>query len=119
MRTIGTIVAAMVLTGCVAQAQVPTRMSEPKMIVAAAQEKGAANNPEAQLHLKLAKDRIRQAERLLHEGDRDDAELLLLRAEADAEYALALLRRDETRHQAERLQMQIDELHSEMETATQ
>src|SRR5690606_2170161 len=105
--------------GCASQATVPARMSEPKMMIAAAQEKGAANNPEAQLHLKLAKDRVQQAERYLREGDRSHAELLLLRAEADAEYALALLRRDQARHDAERLQKRIDALHTEMETATQ
>lgn len=119
MRKICLVIVASLAAGCVTASEIPRRESEPQMLIAAAQERGAAKNPEAQLHLKLAADRVREAQRLARQGEEDEAELLLLRAEADAEYALTMLRRDEARNQVERVQMQIDELHREMQTATQ
>jgi len=56
----------------------------------AAEEMGAAKVPEAALELKLAHDQTEQAKQLLKNGEKDRADLLLLRAQADAELALAL-----------------------------
>lgn len=119
MRKICLVIAASLAAGCVTTAEIPRRESEPQMLIAAAQERGAATNPEAQLHLELASDRVDEAQRLARQGQEDKAELLLLRAEADAEYALSMLRLDEAQTQANRIQAKIDELHREMQTATQ
>lgn len=115
MRKLSIIALVALSFGCVTTTNVPSRAAEPKMMVAAAHERGAATNPEAQLHLKLAEDRIAQAERYLRAGEEREANLLLLRAEADAEYALALLRRDDAREKAESIQLKIDGLHREMQ----
>jgi hypothetical protein len=61
----------------------------------AAREMGSAEIPQAQLHTKLAEEQMARAGQLIEEGDNAEAERLLLRAKADAEYALALSREAE------------------------
>jgi hypothetical protein len=46
--------------------------------------------PKVELHLKLATDQVATAKKLVSEKEMDRAELVLLRAEKDAQYALAL-----------------------------
>ncbi len=69
--------------------------------IRAAEEVGAAHTPEAALHLQLAKEQFDHARKLTGEADRDEAARLLLRAQADAELALAL-----ARGETEKLQVQ-------------
>lgn len=107
------------LVGCASSAAIPDREAEPQMLIAAAEERGAERNPDAQLHLQLALDNVNDAQKLADDGKEKDAELLLLRAEADAEYALTLLRRDEARTEAEAVRAQIAELRNEMKSHAQ
>ena len=86
----------------------------PEEWVARAQERGTDKNPEAQLHLKLARDGIAEAKKLKSDKKDDEAKLALLKAEADAEYALALLRRDTAKAEAEELKKKIEALKAEM-----
>lgn len=58
--------------------------------IRAAEELGASQVPEAALELKLARDQTEQAKQLLKNGDKGRAEMMLLRAKADAELAVAL-----------------------------
>src|SRR6478752_859135 len=46
---------------------------------------GAAENPKAALHVKLAKDEIALAEKQISDGDNEEAKRTLDRAQADAE----------------------------------
>jgi hypothetical protein len=55
-----------------------------------AQELGAANDPAAALHLKLAQEQMANARKLMNDNDNKKAEALLLRAKADAELAISL-----------------------------
>lgn len=57
-------------------------------------ELGAQNNPKAQLHLKLAEEQMKQAKKAMDDGDNKIAEMLLIRAKADAELAIALTREE-------------------------
>lgn len=77
--------------------------------VRAAQEVGAQNNPQAALHLKLAQEQVAQAQQLMQDGENKRAEYVLLRAEADAELAVALARQASARAQA---QEALDELRA-------
>src|SRR5437867_1445145 len=60
--------------------------------IRAAEELGATHNPEAALHLQLAKEEFEHARKLTGPEDRPMATRLLLRARADADLSLALTR---------------------------
>jgi Domain of unknown function (DUF4398) len=69
--------------------------------IRAAEEVGAAHDPQAALHLELAKEQFERARKLTSEDDRPMSTRLLLRARADADLALAL-----TRESTEKLEAQ-------------
>ena len=58
--------------------------------IRAAEEVGAESVPRASLHLQLAKEELATAKRLSGNGDTEEAASMLMRAEADAELAVAL-----------------------------
>jgi hypothetical protein len=76
--------------------EVPAKqLADSESAIRAASEVGAEDNPQASLHLKLAKDRHAQAEAASKDGEQETAKRLLEKAEADAELALALTRKDQ------------------------
>ncbi|WP_437603710.1 DUF4398 domain-containing protein [Sorangium sp. So ce590] len=74
------------------------RVVASEAMIRAAEEVGAEEVPPADIHLCLAREQVERARRLSAEGVRDRARRMLLRAQADAELALALTR--EARAQA-------------------
>jgi hypothetical protein len=68
--------------------------------IRAAEEVGAAHNPEAALHLELAKEQFEHARKLTSPDDRPAATRLLLRARADADLSLALTRQGNSKLEA-------------------
>jgi len=75
---------------------VPTdKLASAESSVRAAQELGAQNVPQAELHLRLAKDQVAEARKLSEEGEAEHATALLERARADAELAIALSRQNQ------------------------
>src|SRR3954470_783678 len=60
--------------------------------IRAAEELGAPRVPQAALHLQLAKEENEHAQKFIKDGDAKHAEGQLMRAQADAELALALAR---------------------------
>ena len=79
--------------GCGGTFPEPTqRMADAESAVRSARELGAATKTEAQLNLKLADDQIATAKMAIRNGDNERADLLLVRAKADAELSLALAR---------------------------
>jgi hypothetical protein len=100
-------------TGC-ASATIPSdQYGQPRETIRAATEMGTEDNPEAELHLKLAEEQLVKADKFIKEGEKDRAELALLRAEADASLALSMLKRDDARTEVEELQAKIDQLREE------
>jgi hypothetical protein len=82
---------ALALTGCSATYPVPTqRLADAQSANRSAMELGADNQPDAQLHHKLANEQIAKANAVMQDGDNRRADLMLVRAKADAELALAL-----------------------------
>lgn len=65
-----------------------------------AEEAGAVKEPQAALHLKLAREQVDKAKLLIEDDDNEEANLLLLRAEADAELARALAHKQATQTDA-------------------
>ena len=79
--------------GCAATYPLPTqRMADAESAERSARELGAASKPTAQLNLKLADEQIAAAKSAIQQGDNQRADVLLVRAKADAELALALAR---------------------------
>lgn len=72
-----------------------------KSSMSAAEAIGAKQNPQAALHLKMARDDIAAAERLNENGEEEEAARALERADADAQLALSLTREEHMRKEAE------------------
>ena len=93
----------LVLTGAACgSSEVPAKqLAESESAIRAASEVGAQDNPQASLHLKLAKDRFAEAQAASKDGEQETAQRLLEKAEADAELALALTREEQASAKAE------------------
>ncbi len=85
--------ATMATAGCAASFPTPTQsLADAQSAERSASELGAASQPKAQLHLRLADEQIAQANAAMKNGDNERANGLLLRARSDAELAIALTR---------------------------
>jgi hypothetical protein len=85
--------AATLLLGACASFPAPTqRMADAESAHRAAIEVGAATEPAAELHVKLAEEQMAQAKIRINDGDNRTADSLLIRSKADSELALALAR---------------------------
>jgi hypothetical protein len=84
--------AALVGSGCASAPEPTERLVGAQAALRAAQEVGADRYPQAQYHAQLAKEQLEQARKLIADGDNERAELLLRRASADAEVAVAVAR---------------------------
>jgi hypothetical protein len=87
--------------GCAGSYPPPTQqMADVQSANRSATELGAQNNPKAQLHLKLAQEQLNQAKTAMDNNDNKSADMLLARAKADAELAIALTREDSAKVEA-------------------
>lgn len=91
------VVVAAIIAGC---ANTPLRTEASTSEIRAAEEVGAASVPQASLHLQLAKEELERARALSAKGEKEEAKSMLLRAEADAELAVALSREDAEKMEA-------------------
>lgn len=84
---------ALLLFACASSFPTPTQhMADAEAAHRSALELGAANQPAAQLHVKLAEEQMSKAKTLMNDGDNKGADSLLIRSKADSELALALAR---------------------------
>jgi hypothetical protein len=94
----GSVLFAIVIAGCGSS---PAINKEPSTsAISAAEEAGASKIPSASLYLQLAKEELENAKGLATNGDKEQAESMLLRAQADAELAVALSRGDADKKEA-------------------
>jgi hypothetical protein len=85
--------ASCVVLGCGGSYPVPTQnLADTQSAERSAVELGAANQPNAQLHLQLAREQMALAATAMRDGDNERADFLLRRARSDAELAIALTR---------------------------
>lgn len=87
-----------IVSGCASSP--PMRTEASTSGIRAAEEVGAAKVPKAALHLQLAKEELERARKLAADGEREQGASMLLRAQADAELALALSRENSERAEA-------------------
>lgn len=86
-----------IVAGC---ANVPLRTEGSTSGIRAAEEAGAAKVPQAALHLQLAKEELEAARQLAAKDEKEQADSMLMRAEADAELAVALSHEDAEKTEA-------------------
>ncbi len=86
-----------IVAGC---ANVPLRTEASTSGIRAAEEAGAAKVPKASLHLQLAKEELESAKMLAAKGEKEKADSMLMRSEADAELAVVLSHEDAERTEA-------------------
>ena len=86
----GSILFAAVIAGCASGPTFNQSSEASTSAIRAAEEVGAPNVPRASLYLQLAKEELAGAKMLSEKGEKEQAVSLLLRAEADAELAVAL-----------------------------
>jgi len=94
----GSVLFAAVIAGCASSPAINKEAST--SAIRAAEEAGATKVPSASLYLQLAKEELENAKGLAAKGDKDQAESMLSRAEADAELAVALSRGDADKTEA-------------------
>ena len=92
------VVATAIAAGCTTSA--PMRTEASTSGIRAAEEVGAAKIPQASLYLQLAKEELELAKGLAAKGEEEKAASMLLRAEADAELAIALSHEDAEKSEA-------------------
>jgi regulator of protease activity HflC (stomatin/prohibitin superfamily) len=94
----GSVLLAATIAGCGAAPAVDKEAST--SAIRAAEESGASKVPSASLYLQLAKEELENAKGLVTKGDKEEAETMLLRAQADGELAVALSRGDADKKEA-------------------
>lgn len=99
-----------VIAACGGGPKPEAQAAQSQAAISAAEAVGAQSYPKAALHLKMARDQVKTAELLMADGDNDEANLVLQRAEADAQLALALAREEKQRAEAREAMKKIDEL---------
>lgn len=78
----------------------PAASADAKAAISAAEAVGAQSEPQAALHLKLARDQTQKADELARDGKDEEARAMIERAKVDAELALVLTRDASVRAQA-------------------
>jgi hypothetical protein len=106
----GFVLALITLVSCVASVKPTTELVDAKAAVRGAEEVGAANEPQAALYLKMARDHIAAAEREIADDDHDVARRWLQKARADAELALVLTRSAHRTAEARAALARVDQL---------
>ena len=95
------LVCATLAIACGSAPRPTQQLVETRAALRAADEVGAKDVPQAQLYSKLAEDQAARAEKLIEDGDNQEAANMLARAKADAELALALARKAKLEQQAQ------------------
>lgn len=92
IRFASTALLTLLVVACGGSSLPPAKAADTQSSISAAAAVGADQNPQAALHLKMARDQLKQAQGLMEDGKDDEARLVLERATADAEVALMITR---------------------------
>jgi hypothetical protein len=105
------IAAALLLVACGGSFPPPSdRLASAESAARGARELGADKDPKAQFHLKLASEQIDQAKKLMADGDNQRADLVLQRANSDAELAVMLAKENTAKTDAATAQDKVKNL---------
>lgn len=102
--------AALLHLGCGGAAVPQDQLSTAQATQKGAEVAGAAEDPKASLHLKLATEQIEKAKALIANGDNEQAASVIDRAQADAELAIVLAKQARATKEATEAREQVEEL---------
>ena len=108
----GSLLTGLFIAGCGSNAVVVDEESSTSSI-RAAEEVGAGDISNASLYLQLAKEELVKAQTFAENGDKKEAESMLLRASADGELAVALSRSDADKKEAADAMERVNQLRQE------
>jgi hypothetical protein len=108
---VGTVLFAIAIIGCGSGPAMNKEAST--SAIRAAEEAGASHVPTASLYLQLAKEQLEKAQALAANGERAEAESMLLRAQADGELAVALSRGEADKKEATQAIERVQQLRKE------
>jgi hypothetical protein len=108
----GYVLFAIVVAGCGSSPVVVNKEASTSAI-RAAEEVGASNVPNASLYLQLAKEELENAKLIAEKGDKEQSESMLLRAQADAELAVALSHGDADKKEAAQALERVEKLRQD------
>jgi hypothetical protein len=100
-HVLGFVLSAVFVVGCGSYPAPTERVASAEAGIRGAQEVGANSVPQAALSVKLAQEEVQKAKQLMQDGDNRRAELILMRAQADAELALAQAREAQAKTEAQ------------------
>jgi hypothetical protein len=99
--------------GCGSGYQIPaSHVQAAPQSIAAAETVGASTTPGAAERLTLAKHELAAAQRMAHHGDARGADLMYLRADADARVAMLTAQNHSVVSESQQLDQQIQQLRS-------
>jgi hypothetical protein len=102
LTSFGAVVFGAVLFGCGGAPSPVEQFAKSQAAIRAAEEAGAERlDPQAQLHLKLAREQLEKGKALMDDDDNEKADRLLRKSESDAELAREIARREQAREEAE------------------
>ncbi len=96
--------------GCATAPLAPEKLASSQAAIRSANEVGAGELPQAELHVRLAQEQLAQAKQLQKEGEDERAELFLQRSAADAELAIILAREAAAKEEAAKAKAALIEL---------
>jgi hypothetical protein len=108
---------SLLVAACGGAAVPHDQLSSAQASVRAAEVAGAQNDPKASLQLKRAQDQINRAKALIADDQNEEAALVLMRAEADAELAISLAQEQGSRAEAARAQREVADLRAQLKQA--
>jgi Domain of unknown function (DUF4398) len=114
LRMIGVGLTAVSAVACGGAAVPQESLTAAQAAVKGAEVGGAKEDPQAQLHLKLAGEQIDKAKKLIEDGDNEEAARVIDRAQADADLALALAEQAKARKEAKEADEQLGQLKKKL-----
>jgi len=108
----GCVLFAVTLVGCGSSGIVLNKEASTSAI-RAAEEVGASDISSASLYLQLAKEELEHAQGLAEKGEKEQAESMLSRAQADGELAVALSRSDTDKKEATKAIERVQQLRKD------
>ena len=109
---------AFAIAGCASYAAPNEHLATSMASLRAAQEVGAERDPQAALHVRLAQEEVNRAKKLLADGDNERADYETMRANADAQLALMLMRGNSATAKAQEATARLQQVGSQTMTTS-
>lgn len=106
---------AIAAIGCGGAAIPHEQLASSQASIRAAEEVGANKYPTAKLHLRFAKDQVDRAKALIADDETEEAKLVLQRAQADADLAIAITKENAVRAEAQQALSQVQALRQQIQ----